>query len=154
MHLRQVHTQCQRGAIHYQATNTEGKTMHNMHWDESTQTWRGQAQPWQIGQEPLHYAAWNKPLQVPNEWLVPVAGQALHDLWQQLQRQDLGAAVVGLETYPMKEAPQDAQSALNQLVQAMAAFAPPGAAQQQEAWGHLAAQQQMVLWAVDSSQWA
>lgn len=128
--------------------------MHNMHWDESTQTWRGQAQPWQTEQEPLHYAAWNKPLQVPNEWLVPVAGQALHDLWQQLQRQDLGAAVVGLETYPMKEAPQDAQSALNQLVQAMAAFAPPGAAQQQEAWGHLAAQQQMVLWAVDGSQWA
>jgi len=53
----------------------------------------------------------------------------------------------------MKETPQDMQGALHQLAQAMAAFAPPGAVQQQEIAGQ-SAQQQLLLWAADSSRWA
>lgn len=126
--------------------------MDNMHWDETTQTWRGHAQPWPMGSEPEQYTGWNKPLPIPNEWLIPVAAQPLHSVWQQLQRQALGAGGQGLGIYPMKEMPQDMQGALHQLVQAMAAFAPPGAVQQ-ETW-RAPEQQQMMLWVADSSRWA
>lgn len=127
--------------------------MNNMHWDEATQTWNGHAEPWLMNQEPAHYNGWNKPLLVPNEWLNPVAAQSLHSLWQELQREALVAGSQDLAIHPMKETPQDMQGALHQLVQAMAAFAPPGAVQQQEIAGQ-SAQQQLLLWAADSGRWA
>lgn len=127
--------------------------MDNMHWDEATQTWSGHAEPWLMNQEPAHYNGWNKPLLVPNEWLTPVAAQPLHNVWLDLQRQALGVGGQDLVIYPMKETPQDMQGALHQLVQAMAAFAPPGAMQQQEPGGQ-SVQQQMLLWVADSSRWA
>lgn len=127
--------------------------MNNMQFDEATQTYRGTVEPYHLSDDSLAFIGTNKPLQVSPEWMASShldmfasfasgwQSQGISESgwwtfsvkpWAYLERQDPD---------PLIEA---TDGALQQLIQAMAGFAPMGTGQVQESMAGLFSAMQIL----------
>lgn len=131
--------------------------MNNMQFDEATQTYRGAVGPyrWNGEEHGQPFTAFRKPLRVTPEWIAQsyldgFAGFASY--WQDQSRNEQNWESFAAKPWAYMQQTanphiQPSGGAVQQLIQAMAGFAPMGAGQVQESVAGLFSAIQ--LWGVD-----
>lgn len=131
--------------------------MNNLHFDEATQTYQGTVEPYRVSDDNLAFTGLNKPLQVSPEWMAPSHLDMFASFASGWQSQ--GISESGWWTFSVKpwaylerQNPdpliQATDGALQQLIQAMAGFAPMGTGQVRESMAGLYSA--MQVWGCDS----
>ncbi len=105
--------------------------MNNMHFEETTQTYRGTVEPyrWNAEEQGQTFAGFNKPLQVTPEWIARSHLDVFASYWQGQWTNEGGGEIFAVKPWAyMEQTPnlltQTTDGALQQLIQAMAGFAP------------------------------
>ena len=125
--------------------------MNNMQFDEATQTYRGTVEPYRVSEDGISHMGFTKPLQVAPEWM----GQSYLDVfasyWQDQWQSEGGGEAFSVKPWAYMQQHQGqallaqaTDDALQQLIQAMAGFAPMDAGQVQESVAGLFAAMQML----------
>ncbi len=129
--------------------------MNNMEFDEATQTYRGTVEPyrWNGEEQGQAFTGLKKPLQVTPEWIARSHLDVFVSYWQdQWHPEGNWESFVVKPLAYMEQTTstitQTTDGALQQLIQAMAGFAPMGAGQVQESMAGVFAAMQM--WGADS----
>lgn len=105
--------------------------MNNMHFDETTQTYRGTIEPyrWNVEEQGQVFTGFNKPLQVTPEWIAQSYFDVFASYWQDQWNNQGGGEIFTVKPWACMEQTQNlltkaSDGALQQLIQAMAGFAP------------------------------
>lgn len=130
--------------------------MNNMQFDEATQTYHGTVDlyRWSGEEEGQIFTGFNKPLQVTPEWIAQSYKDVFASYWQDQPPNEGNWESFAARPWRFMEQHQNqnpltqtTDGVLEQLIQAMAGFAPAGAGQVQEsATGLFAA---MQMWGID-----
>lgn len=105
--------------------------MNNMQFDEATQTYRGTVEPyrWNAEEQGQTFTGLNKPWQATPDWIAQSYLDVFASYWQDQPRSEGNWETFTVKPWAyMQQTPnpitQTTDGALQQLIQAMAAFAP------------------------------